>query len=114
MNKLKFFCLSFIFSSNLFLNISFNLENLDYFSDFNNKKMCTFHEDEKDPVILEDIDSALKGIFKNKFEEKIKEKQNNFNLLTYDMIHIFDNYLFNYRNCIYKKNYIPNFLIQNF
>jgi hypothetical protein len=84
--------------------INYNLKNLEYFSDFNNKKLCIFYEDEKEPILLEDIDSKLKEIFKNKFEEKIKGKQNNFNLFTYDMIHIFDNYHYNITTS--KYNYI--------
>ena len=84
--------------------INYNLKNLEYFSDFNNKKLCIFYEDEKEPIILEDIDSKLKEIFKNKFEEKIKEKQNNFNLFTYDMIHLFDNHHYNITTS--KYNYI--------
>ena len=87
--------------------INYNLKNLEYFSDFNNKKLCIFYEDEKEPIILEDIDSKLKEIFKNKFEEKIKEKQNNFNLFTYDMIQLFDNYHYNMTITDYKEfNYI--------
>ena len=84
--------------------INYNLKNLEYFSDFNNKKICIFYEDEKEPIILEDIDYKLKEIFKNKFEEKIKEKQNNFNLFTYDMIQLFDNYHYNITTS--KYNYI--------
>ena len=72
-----------------------NFENLDYFADFNNKERCIFYEEEKEPIILENYDSKLKEIFKNKFEEKIKERQKNFNLFTYDMIQLFDNYKFN-------------------
>ena len=72
-----------------------NLDNLEYFSDFNSKKKCIFYEEEKEPIILEYFDSKLKEIFKNKFEEKIKETQKSFNLLTYDMIQLFDNYHFN-------------------
>jgi len=81
------------FSSSNVESINYiNVENLDYFSDFNNKKVCIFYEDEKEPILLEDMDSKLIEIFQNKFEEKIKEKQNKINLFTYDMIQIFDNY----------------------
>ena len=73
-----------------------NLENLDYFIEFNNKKKCKFYEGEKEPIILEDIDSKLKEIFKNEFEEKIKEREINFNLFSYDMIQIFNNYPYNF------------------
>ena len=69
------------FSSSNVESINYiNVENLDYFSDFNNKKVCIFYEDEKEPILLEDMDSKLKEIFQNKFEEKIKEKQNKINL----------------------------------
>ena len=96
------------FSSSNVESINYiNLETLDYFSDFNNKKLCIFYEDEKEPILLDDIDSKLKEIFKNKFEEKIKEKQNNFNLFTYDMIQLFDNYHYNMTITDYKEfNYI--------
>ena len=72
-----------------------NIDNLDYFSDFNNKKSCFLYEEGKDAILLKDYDSTLKKIFKNKFEEKIKKKENIFNLLTYDVIQLFDNYEFN-------------------
>ena len=81
-----------------------NLDNFEYFSDFNNKKVCIFYEDEKEPILLEDMDSKLKEIFQNKFEEKIKEKQNKFNVFTYDLIQIFDNYHYNITTSEY--NYI--------
>ena len=107
-NEMKFKLINnyrFEFSSSNVDSINYiNLETLDYFSDFNNKKLCIFYEDEKEPILLEDIDSKLKEIFKNKFEEKIKGKQNNFNLFTYDMIHIFDNYHYNITTS--KYNYI--------
>ena len=66
-------------------------DKLDYFSNFNNKNKCHFYEQGKEPIILEDIDLKLKEIFKTDFEKKIKENESIFNLLTYDMIYIFDN-----------------------
>ena len=66
-------------------------DKLDYFSNFNNKNKCHFYEQGKEPIILEDIDLKLKEIFKSDFEKKIKENEKIFNLLTYDMIYIFDN-----------------------
>ena len=82
-------------SSNIESIIYNNLDNLDYFSDFNNKKSCFLYEEGKDAKLLKDYDSTLKKIFKNKFEEKIKKKENIFNLLTYDVIQLFNNYEFN-------------------
>ena len=102
--KTIFFELNFNEMKFRLIFVNYNSKNLEYFSDFNNKKICIFYEDEKEPIILEDIDSKLKEIFKNKFEEKIKEKQNNFNLFTYDMIHLFDNHHYNITTS--KYNYI--------
>ena len=72
---------------------SIHSKNLEYFRDFNNKIICIFYEGKKEPIILEDIyyDSKLKEVFQNQFEEKIKETQTKINLLTYDMIYIYNN-----------------------
>jgi len=69
-----------------------NINKLDYFSDFNNKKICFFYETGKEVTILEDVDSKLKEIFLHILEKKIKEKEKNYNVLTYDMIHLIDTY----------------------
>ena len=82
-------------SSNIKSIIYNNLDNLDYFSDFNQKKSCFLYVEGKEGILLEDYDSALKKIFKNKFEEKIKKTENIFNLLTFDVIQLFNNYEFN-------------------
>ena len=69
-----------------------NINKLDYFSDFNNKKICFFYETGKEVTILEDVDTKLKEIFLLVLEKKIKEKEKNYNVLTYDMIHLIDAY----------------------
>ena len=66
-------------------------DKLDYFSNFNNKNKCYFYEQGKEPIILKDIDLKLKEIFKSNLEKKLNENKKIFNLLTYDMLYIFDN-----------------------
>ena len=92
------------FSSNVETLTYKQLDKLNFFSDFNNKIKCIFYEDEKEPIILDDMDSKLTEILKKKFDQKIIEKQNNINILTYDMIKIFDNNPFKFLN--YSFNYV--------
>ena len=82
------------FSSNIDMFSFKQLEKIFFFHDFNNEE-CLFYEGKKEPVVLVDVDFKLKEILKAKLEEKIIEKQKNFNMLTYDMIQIFDNSQFN-------------------
>ena len=78
------------------------LEKLFYFNDFNNAE-CLFYEGEKSPVLLVDIDFKLTEILKEEFDKKIISIQKKFNILTYDMIQIFDKSPF---NSTYDFNYI--------
>ena len=68
-----------------FVNYSF-LSELNFFTDFNQMKNCTFHETGKDTIDIDDLNSKLKEYFNEAFVEKIKEIEKNFNLLTYDLI----------------------------
>ena len=111
-NKIKFelindFNIEFI-SSNIETIIFNNLDNLNFFKEFNNKKKCIFYIGENTPIILEDIDYKLKEIFRAEFESKIIQNQKYFNLLTYDMIQIFDNFYFNIEPSPSKYSYITN------
>ena len=81
-------------SSNIEMFSYQSLENLFYFNDFNTAE-CLFYESEKEPIILVDIDFKLTEILKEKFDKKIIEYQKKINILTYDMIKIFDNSPFN-------------------
>ena len=72
-----------------FVNYSF-LSELNFFTDFNQMKNCTFHETGKDTIDIDDLNSKLKEYFNEAFVEKIKEIEKNFNLLTYDLIQILD------------------------
>ena len=90
------------FSSNIDMFSFKQLEKLFFFHDFNNEE-CIFYEGKKEPIVLVDVDFKLKEILKAKLEEKIIEKQKSFNILTYDMIHIFDNTKF---NSTFDYNYI--------
>lgn len=65
-------------------------DKLFFFKDFNNVE-CLLYEGEKEPIILVDIDFKLTEILKEKFDNKIIENQKKYNILTYDMIQIFDN-----------------------
>jgi len=89
-----------------------NLDNLEIFKEFNDKKLCIFYEEEKEPIFLEDYDSKLKEVFRIKFEEKIKDRQKYFNLLTYDMINLFDNYP--YKFISNNFNYIMELYLKKF
>jgi hypothetical protein len=115
-NEIKFklinnFYIEF-YSSNIESFIYNNLENLSIFSEFNEKKICIFYEEEKEPIMLEEYDSKLKEIFREKFEEKIIDRQKYFNLLTYDLIHILDNYPYYFEsNAFY---YIMELFIKKF
>ena len=94
------------FNSSKIKSINYNnLENLDFFHEFNNKKKCKFYEGEKPFIILEDIDSKLKEIFKAEFEYKIIDNLKYMNILVYDMIHIFDNFYFNFTSQEYSYIY---------
>ena len=115
-NEIKFklinnFYIEF-YSSNIESFIYNNLENLSIFSEFNEKKICIFYEEEKELIMLEEYDSKLKEIFREKFEEKIIDRQKYFNLLTYDLIHILDNYPYYFEsNAFY---YIMELCIKKF
>ena len=54
------------FSSNVETLTYKQLDKLNFFSDFNNKIECIFYEDEKEPIILDDMDSKLTEILKKK------------------------------------------------
>ena len=70
------------------------LNNLDFFSDFNNKKNCTIYESEKEPTIISDtdIEKKMMEIFNNIFKFKIKEIEKSINMLSYDIINIINNF----------------------
>ena len=87
-----------------------NSINLDFFRAFNNKNKCNFYEGGKKPIVLDDIDSKLKEFFQGKFESKIKEVQKHCNLLTYDMIHIFNDYPFSYIPYDTSESYYISYL----
>ena len=88
-------------NSNSFKNNK--MSELDYFKDFNYEKNCTLYENGKNSIIVNDLNLKLKDIFKNIFEKRIKEIENNFNLLTYDITLIFNNFTdyFDINNCEY-------------
>ena len=62
------------------------IQELNFFTDFNQMKNCTFHETGKDTIDIDDLNSKLKEYFNEAFVERIKEIEKNFNLLTYDLI----------------------------
>ena len=71
--------------------VNYSLSNvLKYFIDFNQKRNCTFYENGKLPINIEDLDYKLKNIFHSAFEKKVKEIESKLNILTYDMSQIID------------------------
>jgi len=66
------------------------LNELNFFSDFNQRKNCIFYESGKSPIIIEDLNYKLLNLFHTKFEEKIKEIEPKLNILAYDMSQIID------------------------
>ena len=79
---------SYINSINFFTNNI--LGNLDFFSDFKNGQSCMFYEDNQNPIKIDNLNDTYKLIFNKLFNEKIKETEKNVNLLTYDLIQIFN------------------------
>ena len=93
------------YSINNYISIKNNkMSDLSFFNAFNSRKNCIFHEDGKAPIKIDNLNLKLRDIFKNIFEERIKiiiEKS--INLLSYDMILIFNNFTdyFEVKDCDY-------------
>ena len=65
-------------------------KDLNFFSDFNQRKNFTFYESGKLPINIDNLNSKLKEFFHTKFEERIKKIEKIFNILTYDLTQILD------------------------
>jgi len=85
------------------------LNNLDYFSDFNEKKTCNFYESENRPITINNVDQKIKEMFNKMFDAKIKELEKNINILSYDILNILNNC----KRIYFDEGYpIENFLIK--
>lgn len=76
---------------NFYMSKSNKILGLYFFNDYNNGKNCTFIDGENEPLAIEDITIKLKEIFNQILKDRIKEIENNTNLLFYDMMKILNN-----------------------
>ena len=65
-------------------------KDLNFFSNFNQRKNFTFYESGKSPINIDNLNLKLKVFFHTKFEERIKKIEKIFNILTYDLTQILD------------------------